>query len=454
MNTGEGKMKFQTWFHASVLGLSAALLIFGGCAKVQETLGLKQDPFQDMPDEIRNGVPPTTKPVPGPTAVDAKELRIDGLDFFTFKEAQRGEAKLSGRVLTAIDGEEPQLGKNFRLVIENLKDFKGATFDPATGTFAWTPEVGTVDTDFNRMMTLKVALETTKGIAKSTRRNFNVFVLRQFNDPMIEDVDTLSAVLSADPMHEGEYREFDVWVQDPDASDSSEGNPRLLVTNAQYGRDIGPFVSVLRGPYRDPKDPKRWRFRMALDLNGAELTKTYNTMVFGLMAVSQFGHLSAPQTVRVKVLTKVVAPVFSWGGFDDPPITFYADQDNSMSFTVSDPKQEGVVSAHCIDIPDGAKCECGFTSDYKRSVATCTISWHPVGSASIGQHSIRGTVTNQSPVDSDPDGESAQFNGRINVVAGSLTPTPTPAPIPGPSPVRPAKPRFKAQVSGRKEGGL
>src|SRR5262245_32236147 len=95
--------------------------------------GCGQDPYKDKPDNIKNARPPQMqKSIP---EVSDKDLVIDSPSpRYNLRETREVKIQLVAKVL------RPDLSAT--VVIENLEEFPGATFDAATTTFTWTPPVG------------------------------------------------------------------------------------------------------------------------------------------------------------------------------------------------------------------------------------------------------------------------------------------------------------------------
>ena len=107
-----------------------------------------QDPLKNKDGVLASG---QSKPVelvePKPLASDA--VRILAPDFMRFKENEAGELMVAVRNLLP--------GYSVQVAIDNLTDFPGATFDAASGKFAWTPAKGLIlPVELEKAMTLKV----------------------------------------------------------------------------------------------------------------------------------------------------------------------------------------------------------------------------------------------------------------------------------------------------------
>lgn len=98
-----------------------------------------EDPFAGMPDEIRN---PQTEGDRDRKPQAPSDLREEDFQFSTdqadykFREGIPGEVKMTAKIARANFNAEIKVG--------NPVEFPGATFDPLTGTFEWTPATGVV----------------------------------------------------------------------------------------------------------------------------------------------------------------------------------------------------------------------------------------------------------------------------------------------------------------------
>ena len=427
--------------------LAATIAMIAGV--VTGATGCQQDPFANKSEQIRNGIPPELQKEP--TAAkprDKDALRIDSLDFYSFKEQIESEFTITGRVL------EPK--GTFELSVDNLKEFPGAKFDPKTGNFKWTPPRDTTGGEYGRERRLVVRLTSpslTGGTTEGTTKAILIFVTRAELDPEIISVDDLVRV----PTREGEIRKFNVTVRDPDATDVDGGRPRLNSIPSKRGpSDVSGLVylqeSVDPNPMQDPANKQQWIFKMVLDLRvpadqrGRDFTRTQENFKFGLQAISRFGR-NAVRDVDASILTDVLKPEVSW--FD--PIEAVAGIENVIQFTVYDPYAEGKLSVNFVtrvdQLPGAATSSCKVVS--REGNVLCKISWKPLATTT-GDFAIEFEGLNQSRVFGDTKFTKETFKRMIRVVPGQPvippappsgpgkppgpgpgTPTPTPTPGPG-----------------------
>lgn len=408
---------FGRMVHVAVLAMGVISLGFAGCS-------MKQDPFADKSDDIRTAQPPKEKPMPTPIVITTADvLQIDTDDFYTFQEGTKGEFKITGRVLIQIDGKTPVLNKDYELNVDNISEFPGATFNKTTGMFSWTPPTDFVDQNYTRQVTMEVSIRTMRD-SYARSEIVKVFVERLMTDPSIVSVDDLTA----QPLREGDIRAFRAVVFDPDAENTAKAMPQLMITNAQAGANIGSRVKVVSGPTRDTVNKSNWIFDLQIDLRDIEITKSEDTLQFGLMSVSRFGRSSAPKSVPVKIKTLVSEPIISWPSGSS--ITFVAGQPNVATFTIMDPKSEGKVRLTFTQCPVGktpAVCRCQAVG---QTQSTCTIEWRP-DKADAAYNPVSGTVYNDSPIwGEQPTSRTFQRDIRVIVPAAPVCPAPSPKPTP------------------------
>ena len=214
-----------------------------------------------------------------------------------------------------------------------------------------------------------------------------------------------------------------------------------------------PFVRVVPSsatspnPARDSGNPSLWRFRLLVDFSRAELTASRERANFALIALSRFGHSSAPRVLEFDALTSVRAPAFGWSG----RVRFQAGARNAWSGSIFDVAAEGQVSAEfdlaCGQLP-GAVCSCARPpGSAVAAPVQCSILWSVPADFSAGAQEIQIYAVNRSPVPGDA------LEARASAVVGididpappapkppALAPVPPPGPAPAPAPAPAPKP--------------
>ncbi len=398
---------------------------------------VNQDPFEEKSDQIKNGVPPELDkepPVPKPLASDA--LRIDALDFYSFREEVEGEISISGRVLTA----NPQ----FELSIDStsFKDFPGAVFNPKTGVFKWTPPRESTGTEYGvpkRLVVRLTAPSPVGGAIIGTTKAILIYVTRSEVDPEILTLDDLVRT----PVREGELRKFTVTVKDPDSIDADGLRPRLVAIPSVRGpSDVSGLVYMQDpttkdpNPIQDPMDKKKWIFKMVLDLRvpadmrGRDFTRIQDKFKFGLQVTSRFGRVGYKNDSEVMIWTDVMKPEISWFS----PIEVIAGQENLVQFTVYDPYAEGKLTVNfqtrLDQLPGSAISKCQAAS--REGNILCSISWKPLATTT-GDFKVDIEVINQSKIPGDIKIQKELFQRTLKV---KVIPTVPAVPVP-PTPLTP-----------------
>lgn len=350
-----------------LLALSLGVLLVSSLSCTKNAF--KQDPYEKYSEDIKNSQrreDDTTPPASKPIRRDA--LHIDTAQkSYSFREGIKGEIVFTGRVLNP--------GVPFQLSIENLKDFPGATFDAAKGSFEWTPPRNFVaGNDSPRNMVLEVLITAQDTTVMTNTLAVDIFIGRSENEPIVESIDDLVT----SPTREGEAKKFKVVVKDEDALDTDTGRPRILAVGNDR-TSISPLISMMPSlsgapnPVQDPNDPTKWIFEMYMDVTRGEYTTSVDLFKVSLIAVSRLGRTSVPKTVDAAIITSVREPTITWQGV----VEMVAGQENTLTFSVFDAMNEGEVSLNwitrCDQLQGAGVCKCSAASSGMGLM--CTISW-------------------------------------------------------------------------------
>ncbi len=404
---------------------------------------MKQDPFAEKSEAIKQGVPPEVdRPPVAPKPLASDALRIDAPIFHTFKELIESELSIKGRVL---DG----LGSTFELSIDNLRDFPGATFDKTTGIFKWEPPRDTTGGEYGlpKRLVVRLSVDPVAGGTKlGTTQEILIYVTRSEVDPEVVSVD--DGLIKPEPVREGELRKFTVTVKDPDSVDADGLRPRLVSVPAVRGTsDISSLVymdasnTTDPNPKQDPSDKSKWIFKMVLDLRapadqrGRDFTRTRDDFKFGLQVVSRFGRVGM-KDVTTPIVTSVLKPEVTW--FD--PIEAIAGQENVIQFHAYDPYSEGKVSVNFItridQLPGAGVAFCKLAS--RDGAVLCRISWKP-SATTKGDFPVEFEVLNETRAPGDRLAVKEVFRRVIRVIPGAV-PASANTPANAAVPTNPAKP--------------
>lgn len=395
------QLKISRVFQTATVALALAI-IGAGCS-------MHQDPYADQSDAVKNRVAPEKDKAPPPGKADKQEaLWIDADDNFEFKEgAANSVVTIGARVSSELLGHDPVLGQDYTLSIDNLADFPGASFDAPTGQLTWSPRPGFVQSNYTRNVHFDVTLTTKFSPIRKTTKSILAVVTRSKIDPSIVSIEDLSV----NPIHEGEARVFKVVVRDPHADDQDDMRPLLTVVASDNTKpSAAGYITQQKGmgtanPTRDPNDPTLWNFNLVIDLRNKELTTGKTTLGFGLVATSRYGEASPIKTGNATVITSLNDPLVTWP--DSQPIDVVAGKENTVTFSVFDPKAEGNLSVNfttrCdVTLGGAATCSCAAQPVSASGIVTnlCTIRWSAPAIAPSAPFEIDFSSLNQSKYDS------------------------------------------------------
>lgn len=354
-----------------VLGLTLASCGKGG---IGNPFG-SSDPFDGMPEHIRNGKTGYEKGQD--TGLKEEDLPItSNQSYFLFLEGAPGESQIMGRVLRE--------GFTYQLSIKNIEDFKGATFDPATGVFRWTPPVGIVpDTEegVNRMVRAQIiatSLDGTQVLSKT--RDF---------DMRIQKVSVQAAIvrddLSIPFMREGDEKTFNVTVQYRGVANQPKGPDLRVVIDRPantYRNDLSKYVFQEGDPVQDRNNPRNWTYKFRINLYGADLTKSASDYYFQLAFTNPLGVSSAPKEFEIPVRTNLESIRTT---LDRSVIRVKPGTTFTKEAIFYDPREEGYLFAQLMNpavVPVGMTQECREGDNV--SVRICTVVWAVDPAAVVG----------------------------------------------------------------------
>lgn len=309
-----------------LIGLSAIAFILMGCP---------QDPYADKSDDVRNAPPPHYSEKPG-EGVDSGRVKLESVSpFYEFYETQEGSANFQGRVL--IDGIK------FTLSVINPEDFPGHTFDPATGTFLWTPAKGVTGDQRMLQKTLSVQLTTTPdSYGKIITKVINVplYTHRKLGEPRITNITGLPALL-----FEGDYAELTVAFIDEDASDRPEGYSqiRTFVATGSSGF-LSRFKALDEHPQLVSAQDHTWTMRYGLDLRDLKLDTDKLVLEIGFTVVSPFGISTKDYEIRRFNILSRANDQLQITFDDNYEIKAPIGQITNFSFVAADPTERGNLS--------------------------------------------------------------------------------------------------------------
>ncbi|MBX3018694.1 MAG: hypothetical protein KF767_12445 [Bdellovibrionaceae bacterium] len=389
--------------------IALGALAFSGCGN--------QDPLAGQPDYIKNATPGFQKPAP-PVASKENMIISSNASHFFFTENVEGQVSITGRIL--LDNYETDL------MVDNLADFDGATFDPATGIFSWVPPRGYVSgSESTRTTFLRVRLngrQTQTNITATRTEDFPMTISRLERQPTI----VKETGFPASAAREGETLRLTIWVKDEDGVNQAGQKPRIFIqspTNEPRVGDLTPYIRVASedNPDRDFSDPTMWKFTINVNLQDVDVTKNSGDFYFRVTAVTRFGKMSPTKEYRVAINTDVQHPILSSDSFEAK-----VGVDMNQDVIVMDPRQEGIVTVEILnpsELPNGFTLNCVQQSG-RRWMNVCRASWKlaaapiempatPIGTEST----VRIRATNSSPVSLDRYSVNRDFALKFKVVA-------------------------------------
>jgi hypothetical protein len=328
----------------------------------------KQDPLADQPDYIRNATPGFQKPAPPVASKDNMIISSNASHFF-FTEGVEGQVSITGRIL--LDNYQAEL------MIDNLADFDGASFDTATGIFSWIPPKGFVSgANSTRTTFLRIRLngkQKDTSITATRTEDFPMTISRMERQPTIVKETGFPATAA----REGETLRITLYVKDEDAVNTQGQKPKIFIqspTNEPRVGDLTPYIRVSSedNPDQDFSDPTLWKFTINVNLQDVDVTKNSGDFYFRVTAVTRFGKMSPTKEYRVAINTDVQHPIISSESFEAT-----VGIDMLQDVIVMDPRQEGNVT---VDIQNPQELPKGFTfkctpQTNRRWMNVCRANW-------------------------------------------------------------------------------
>ncbi len=326
------------------------------CGALTACSGMNQDPLAKKPQALNDVVEkPTLPPVVTPVASDA--IRIDTVDFINFDEGQTSEFQISARVLLP--------DYEFEIEIDNPQDFPGATFDPASGKFSWTPQGvlvgGELKTD--RLLMVRVTAEKPNAAVLMGTKAVRIQINRIFNDPKI-----VSVLAPTAGIREGSIEYITLKVNDMDAVSGDQGTwPRLVFSNpAGVENGIAGFMHVDRVLALPNND---FEFKIGVDLRKSDIVRTSEVFKADFRVASRFNKISDVESFSIRVKNLLGKAQTTW--------TEKAEYEGGLKvdnqFMIFEPRGEGdILSVTFKRLPQGARAQCNRKEKWMWS---CQLQW-------------------------------------------------------------------------------
>lgn len=388
----------------------AAVFVFGMVA-CEFT---EQDPLAKESDSVKKGEVPSKAKPPEEKPLPSDVLRIDGADYFVFRENVEQEISIKGR--SAFDQVK------YNIEITNPDDFKGATIEMVEGDvaldlqaevkFKWTPPKGIVYSDVISYTLDTMIYTTNLSENYSFKKSFNIFIYKEtFVIPEVLSVDKVTSAVK-----EGSTAKFKVTVLDADGTNSTP--PNLMALTDFTDKNGAPYLSWAK-PTQDPSDPTIWVFDVTIDLRNVEITAGSNIAQFSIAAVSSAGKKSPPKKGQYTVWSSIMAPVTSW--LD--AVEFKIGKDNHFDFSIIDPRGEGKLTAQfittCSSLPGAPICACTAkvgVSGKANTLSACSIDWSVPADTIPQDLKILFKAENSSTLFGDSEKKVVNFAGLLKLV--------------------------------------
>lgn len=370
--------------------------VLAGCSS-----SWNQDPLAGKDGVMRDALPKPTNPEK-PEVTDSDAVLLEQKpEFYHFTEGSSGELSFSARVLLP--------DYQGRVIIENLADFPGATFDEKTGIFRWTPQQGTVVNGFEekRPLIVKGVGEKTGDVVVQREEPIGIIIRKKLIAPEIFSVSATSLNI-----REGESQIINIKVRDKDATSDPSTWPMILPSPLLGHGNLSQFVTVNRS---FAVGNNEFAIDLKVDLKDAELTKSKGLFGFVLQAVSRYQQASTKKEVSVNVLTSFSSVQSTWFDTFEVPL----GQKSELQFMIFDPKEElrvgdpsftggpAAVSILCSPVGDSRQlCKMTFTPDFTTSTGDFVIT-------------AKTTLTNKDPSDTYSQDQNIRLKLKVTDAAPS-----------------------------------
>ncbi len=357
------------------VALLASTFLLSACG------GFNQDPIEGAPDAVRNGQPPEFgKPVqekPYPK----EALQIDVPAFVNGFVDSPMEIKIEGRVAVP--------GVAYQLTILNLAEFEGATFNPSTGDFKWTPGKSIVGSAAVGQAILRIQIATIattqNPIVSSESKNVTIIVTNSYTKPMV------ISMTGASDLEVGKSYFYDFVIEDRDAVIAD--NAAIIVRNCPMAwnrESLFGLVEQSGSISNVTASPNRFKGRVIVDLGTADTLKSGN-YCFAISAVSKSGLVSDLYLKTMGVESRIRNSKMTLESY----LVLNVGEKMQATFSFYDPSADGILRLKNIEdinaqMP-GSKIECVVPS-FNKSTMNC--------SAAIDATSTKeGTYTIKMDVD-------------------------------------------------------
>jgi hypothetical protein len=305
------------------IALIASLLLVTACST-------DQDPLKGASDQVAHGNKPDTHKPIAEKPLDKMNLQIDAPSLVNAAVGMEVKFNIAGRVLVP--------GVEFVLYIDNLDTFPGATFDPATGDFSWTPTKEAIGRQISTEMTLSVTIATVVApgrVSTSENKSISIVLVNSFTKPTINSVTGESAVIG------GLAYTYSFKLTNVDAS----GKDDITIIGqscGSSGRTLTPYITLNQFSVRDLGNGQ-YSGELSMDLYQAS-NLTAGTYCFAIAAVTSQGKVSDIYKQTVTYDPRIERSVSTL-----KEINLVVGEVQKVSFSVYDPQGANVLSITKID---------------------------------------------------------------------------------------------------------
>lgn len=326
-----------------LLAVLTSVLFFTACE-------FQQDPLSGASDNVKKNNPPAAEKPVKEEAYPTEALQIE---FPTKVDGRVGspiEFKIAGHMMME--------GVDFKLMVDNLADFEGATFDEATGIFKWTPTKAFVGGQPSMEGYLRLTMYTvpTELVPKiAVRREHVTFVIaNQYTKPV------LMSITSQGNYPAGSDYTLDVTVEDIDAYSPSEVQIVAEECSSYYSKSASIFV--YSDSFSATKTPNQYTTKIRLRLSSVDVPTGNYCLAY--RAVSKHGVRSDLKKVEFGIAGKPKETRITLS----PKFEVVAGTTVQKEFSIFDPSNNGAVSILSVDGLEtkfpGSSLVCG-PSSYK-----------------------------------------------------------------------------------------
>ncbi|MFS4460137.1 hypothetical protein [Bdellovibrio sp. HCB2-146] len=335
-----------------LIALIASALMVSACS-------LQQDPLDGVDDQVaEGGLPDQNKPIQ-PKPRPKEGLQIDSPNQVDGQVGQPIEFKISGRVMYP--------GVDFELMVDNLADFPGATFDAATGEFRWIPThemlAGAISAQFTLRVGIRTLLGPNESVSNSEAKVITFNVMNSFRRP------TIKAFTGNDIVEGGKSFSYKFEIEDLDAKSKDDVDivTRACTSNSAYD-SLSSYAYIDRTFL---KDMNNGTFEGVVALNLRQVSSLRaGKYCFAIAAIAKSGLTSATIEKVVTYDPELKSPRSTM----DKTLQIFVGEVKTVAFSVYDPTAVNSISVKVVedlakDMP-GSSIQC--TSDaYNQSLAYC-----------------------------------------------------------------------------------